>query len=245
MFRLRLILVFLVALLPFSFFLLLNFFTEEERTTKQYFSKYKLEFKTANEELGLIKHGIESIRNDIGELKRQRRPRVEFKTANKELGWIKHGIESIRNDIGEVKRQRKPRVEFKKRTKVLPKWIERFATPHWSEFRPWRGVFVFFVTYRYAYLRKCLESIAFASADIDKSSVCIFALDRTPVTTAHEVNETLEVIRNVTFCKVVVWAIEGRSKEKNYALRLKGHWWFVLESVFNATISGMYTKGGP
>lgn len=210
MFRLRLILVFLVALLLFSFFLLLNFVAEEERTTKQYFSEYKLEFKTANEELRLIKHGIESIRNDIGELKRQRRPRVEFK----------------------------------KRTKVFPKWIERFATPHWSEFRPWRGVFVFFVTYRYAYLRKCLESIAFASADIDKSSVCIFALDRTPMTTDHEVNETLEVIRNVTFCKVVVWTIEGRSKEKNYALRLKGHWWFVLESVFNATISGMYTKGG-
>ena len=213
MFKLRLVLVFLVILLVFLLCLFWNFVADEKWTSKRYFSRYKLEFETTNKELQLIRNGIESIRNEIGELKR--RPR--------------------------------PRVYFKRKTKILPKWIERFAAPHWSEFKPWRGVFVFFVSYRYGYLRRCLESIAFASADIDRSSVCIFALDKTPITTDGEVSQTLDVIRNVTFCKVVVWKVEsepGRSQEKNYALKLKRHWWFVLESVFNATITGMHILGG-
>ena len=98
---------------------------------------------------------------------------------------------------------------------------------------------MFFVSYRYEYLSKCLQSIAVASADIDRSSVCVFALDMTPITTAREVNETLRVIHNVTFCRVVVWRVEReRNEEKNFALRLKLHWWFVLERVFNATLTG-------
>ena len=208
MFRLRLVLVSLAIVLLFSFYLLWSFVAEEERITKLYFSKYKLEFKTTKKELQLVKNGVENIKNEIGELKRQQRSRVYYK----------------------------------KKTKILPKWIERFAAPHWSEFKPWRGVFVFFVSYRHGYLRKCLESIATASRDINKHSVCVFALDRTPITTDGEVNQTMEVLNNVTFCKVVVWRVEraAEKSQESYALRLKRHWWFVLESVFNATITGMY-----
>jgi hypothetical protein len=213
MFKLRLVLVFLATLLLFSMCLLWSFVAEEERMTKLYFSKYEL----------------------------------EFKTTKKELQFIKNGFESIRNEVVELKRRQRSRVYYRKRTKILPKWIEHFAAPHWSEFQPWRGVFVFFVSYRHGYLRKCLQSIAFASADIDKTSVCVFALDRTPITTDSEVNQTMEVIRNVTFCKVVVWKVEreaekSHEQKKNYALRLKRHWWFVLESVFNATLTGMYVS---
>ena len=211
MFNIRLALVILLLLLLFSLCILWDFVAEQDRTTKLYFSKFQLDFKTTNEELDLIKNGVESIRNEIGELRKQ----------NKSPKVVK---------------------DFKKRNKDLPKWIEQFLAPHWSEFKPWRGVFVFFVTYRYAYLRKCLESIALASEDIDKSSVCVFALDRTPLTTDREVNQTLEVVRNVTFCRVVVWEVEKEAnkihKETNFALRLKKHWWFVLESVFNATVTG-------
>ena len=216
MFRLRLVLVSLAILLLFSLCLLWSFVAEEERITKLYFSKYKLEFKTTKKELQLIKSGVESIKNEIGELKRQQRSRVYYKKVKQ------------------------------KKTKILPKWIERFAAPHWSEFKPWRGVFVFFVSYRHGYLRKCLESIATASTDIDKHSVCVFALDWTPITTDVEVNKTMEVIRNVTFCKVVVWKMEREAEksQKSYALRLKQHWWFVLESIFNATITGMYVMNG-
>ena len=105
---------------------------------------------------------------------------------------------------------------------------------------------MFFVSYRHGYLRKCLESIATASTDIDKNSVCVFALDRTPIITGGEVNQTMEVIKNVTFCKVVVWKVEREAEksQKSYALRLKRHWWFVLESVFNATMTGMYVLNG-
>ena len=194
----------------FCFCVLWNFVLEEEKTTRGYFSKFGVDFKTTNDELRLIQNGIERIRNEIGEIKSLYKPQKV--------------------------------VKVKKRAKNLPKWIELFAAPHWSEFNRWRGVFVFFVSYRYTYLRKCLESIAVASEDIDKSSVCVFALDRTPVTTEREVNETLKVIRNVSFCKVVVWKVEKKARnvsEKNYALRLKRHWWFVLENVFNATVTGM------
>lgn len=184
---------------------------EQDRTTKLYFSKFQLDFKRTNQELDLINNRVETIRDEIG----------KFRELHSSPTVVKY---------------------FKKRKKVLPKWIERFLAPHWSEFKPWRGVFVFFVTYRYAYLRQCLESIALASEDIDKSSVCVFALDRTPVTTDREIHETLELIRNVTFCRVVVWKVEKEvnkiHKETNFALRLKEHWWFVLESVFNATITG-------
>ena len=210
MFKIRLVLVFLLLLLLFSSCLLWKFVTEQDASAKRSFSKFQLDFKAVNQELELINNAVQSMRNEISQLK-QHSPPVVAK-------------------------------DFKKRKKTLPKWIERFAAPHWSEFKPWRGVFVFFVTYRYAYLRKCLESIAFASEDIDKSSVCVFALDRTPVTTEREMNQTLAVIRNVTFCRVVVWKVEkeahGIHEDTNFALRLKKLWWFVLESVFNATITG-------
>ena len=159
---------------------------------------------------------------------------VHFKATNQELDFINNGVQSIINKISPTKRN-----------ETLPKWIERFAAPHWSEFKTWRGVFVFFVTYRYAYLKKCLESIALASKDIDKSSVCVFALDRTPKTTGQEINQTLALIRKVTFCKVVEWNVEKEAygiKKKNFVMRLKRLWWFVLESVFKATISGKLVK---
>ena len=159
---------------------------------------------------------------------------VHFKATNQELDFINNGVQSIINEISPTKRN-----------ETLPKWIERFAAPHWSEFKPWRGVFVFFVTYRHAYLKKCLESIALASKDIDKSSVCVFALDRTPKTAGQEIHQTLTLIRKVTFCKVVEWNVEKEAhgiKKKNFVMRLKRLWWFVLESVFNATISGKLVK---
>ena len=211
MFKLRFLSVFFVALLLFTVCVLWMFVAEEgARLNGQYFAAMKLELQVANTALQTIKTGVKDVRNDISKLQAQTPQRV-------------------------VK-------DLRKKRKILPKWIERFQTPHWTEFKPWRGVLVFFASYRYAYLRKCLESIVLASADIDKSSVCVFALDRTPVTTARDVNQTLEVIRNVTFCKVFVWETEertNRKENKNYALRLKRHWWFVLESVFDATLSGM------
>ncbi|XP_028415146.1 uncharacterized protein LOC114538190 isoform X2 [Dendronephthya gigantea] len=161
--------------------------------------------------------------------------KLGVQSVNTALRSIMAGVKDIRNDINKLQAQ-KPLDD-------LPQWIERFQTPQWTDFKPWRGVQVFFVSYRYAYLRKCVESIGVASADIDKSSVCVFVLHRTPKTTARDVNQTLEVIRNVTFCKVFVWKVKEDNKEKNYALRLKRHWWFVLKSVFDATLTGSLFNG--
>ncbi|XP_028402717.1 uncharacterized protein LOC114525535 [Dendronephthya gigantea] len=171
--------------------------------------------------------------------------KLEMRDMNTALQNIRTQVTDIRNDINKLQARKPQRVvkDFRKRRKILPKWIERFQAPHWTEFKPWRGVLVFFATYRYAYFRKCLESIALASTDIDNSSVCVFVLDRTPKTTARDVNQTLEVIRNVTFCKVFVWTVKEENKEKNYALKFKRHWWFVLESVFNATLTGNSFNG--
>lgn len=205
MFRCRLPLVFVVLLLLFSFYIFLNFVSEKEKATKQYFCRDKHDFIAIKKELQVIKHGMKTIRNEISDLKRA-----------------------------------PYRMVSKKRRRILPKWITRFVSPHWTEFKQWRGVFVFFVSYRSEYLAKCLRSVAVASEDIDTSSVCVFALDRTPVTSDREVNETLRVIRNVSFCQVVVWQVVRTTtkEETNFALRLKRHWWAVLESVFNATVNG-------
>ncbi|XP_028402718.1 uncharacterized protein LOC114525536 isoform X1 [Dendronephthya gigantea] len=164
---------------------------------------------------------------------------VEMKLGNHNvnaaLQTILAAVKDIRNDVNKLQAQ--------KQQDDLPQWIERFQAPQWTGFKPWRGVLVFFVSYRYAYLRKCLESIALASTDINNSSVCVFVLHRTPKTTARDVNQTFEVIRNVTFCKVFVWTVKEDTKEKHYALRLKRHWWFVLESVFDATLTGNSFNG--
>ncbi|XP_028415145.1 uncharacterized protein LOC114538190 isoform X1 [Dendronephthya gigantea] len=160
--------------------------------------------------------------------------KLGVQSVNTALQSIMAEVKDIKNDVYKLQAQ-KPL--------DLPQWIERFQTPQWTDFKPWRGVQVFFVSYRYAYLKKCVESIRVASADIDKSSVCLFVLHRTPKTTARDVNQTLEVIRNVTFCKVFVWKVKEDNKEKNYALRLKRHWWFVLESVFDATLTGSSFNG--
>lgn len=173
----------------------------------------------------------------------------KLRDLSTELRPIRTAVEEIKDKISKLEtwKKREFRVENVShlyREPSLPSWIEKFAAPRWSSFKPWRGVFVFFVNYRHGYLRDCLASIAKASADIDGSSVCVFALDKPrAVTTRAEINKTIEVLNNVTFCKVYIWKVdsdEGRAAEKNMALRLKHHWWFVLESVFNATMAGNY-----
>ena len=158
---------------------------------------------------------------------------LQLKEVALEMKKMGNRIDVIRRLILDLTRQK---------LEVLPKWIERYSTPLWSEFKPWRGVFVFFVSYRTQYLRKCLASIAVASKDIDKSSVCVFALDRTPKTTEQDVKETLEAIDEVTVCQTYVWVVKKKAKKgklnENYVLRLKLHWWFVLETVYNATYDG-------
>ncbi|XP_046857718.1 uncharacterized protein LOC124451129 isoform X1 [Xenia sp. Carnegie-2017] len=154
----------------------------------------------------------------------------QFKESAIEMRKMGNRIDVVRDLILDLMRQK---------LEVPPKWIERYSTPLWSEFKPWRGVFVFFVSYRTQYLRKCLASIAVASKDIDKSSVCVFALDRTPKTTEQDVKETLEAIDDVSVCQTYVWVVKKKAQKgklnENYVLRLKLHWWFVLETVYNAT----------
>lgn len=168
----------------------------------------------------------------------------KLRVLDAKLNQIETRVERIKDKTSKVEiAQRQVGVQNVSHVAAsLPPWIETFKVPHWSSFRPWRGVFVFFVTYRHEYLRACLTSISEASADIDKSSVCVFALDILHKrTTKADVDETIKVINNVTFCKVFVWKVDsdrGRPPEKNLALRLKHHWWFVLESVFNATMAG-------
>lgn len=173
---------------------------------------------------------------------------IKLRDLRTEQRPIRSALGEIKDKISKLEMREKREFRDKSVTNhhkpSLPSWIEKFAAPRWSSFEPWRGVFVFLVNYRHEYLRSCLESIAKASTDIDVSSVCVFALDKPrAATTSAEENKTMEVINNVTFCKVYIWKVdsdEGRPAEKNMALRLKHHWWFVLEGVFNATIAGNY-----
>lgn len=248
----------IVIPLLFTIVLLYNWTTMRDTSLANeadFFNQLDSKPRDYGPELRSIQNDVEEIKGMILKLEGLAEQGLEGRTGGKLEGRTEG--DSDGQTKGGINGQTEGKLELRTKQNVrrfenfslhteptLPSWIETFAVPHWSTFKPWRGVFVFFVNYRHEYLRHCLEAIARASADIDKSSVCVFALDKPRAAITHAViNRTIEVIQNVTFCKVFLWKVDsdrGRLPEKSSALRLKYHWWFVLESVFNATLDGNY-----
>ena len=105
MFKIRVMCLFFFTLLLFFLFYLCNLVADKEETMKRYFSRLKVELKTSNKELRMIKTKLEDARNQIAKVQRTRRPQVVIK-------------------------------KFPRRAGILPKWIQRFDAPRWTDFKP-------------------------------------------------------------------------------------------------------------
>ena len=128
-----------------------------------------------------------------------------------------------------------------KQVSLLPPWIETWKLPTTS-FTPQKFPILIFSNYRHAYLTKCLESIGQSAKDIDSSTVCVFALQRTTNVSNMDVDKTMTAIKKVNFCrKIVLQANKDGSASVLHAENYKKHWWKTISQVFKRE-GGWFSK---